>query len=182
MPYIGVAEHEIPAFAAGSRTSPNGCGQAAVVCLLDFWDRLPYPTATAVQDLYACHPPNTPRALLGCTPGHVERLCGTYGLTARRFSGAAPDRRAALEEALRLRRPAIVLLDLGALGGPVLTAHYAVAYAYDEAGLYVTNMASTGFGGASKQHLPWPGFMRAWRCWYLPLLGWRRFGLDVRPA
>ena len=182
MLYAGLAEDEIPAFAAGSRTSANGCGQAAVACLLDFWGRLPFPTATAVRDLYACHPPNTPGALLGSTPGHVERLCEGYGLATRRFSGDADGRRRQLEAALLGGRPAIVLLDLGTLGGSFLTAHYAVAYAANGAGVRLTNMASTSFGEGLKQSVPWPDFLRAWRCWYLPLPGWRFFGLDVRPA
>lgn len=182
MTYIGLPEQEVPSFTAGGATARNGCGQAAVVCLLDFWGRLPYPASTAVPDLYARHPPNTPGALFGCTPGYIERLCGTYGLATRRFSGNAADRRRQLEGALRGGRPALVLLDLGALGGPFLTAHYAVAYAFDEAGLYCTGMVSTGSSRASKQHLPWPDFTRAWRCNYLPLPRWRRFGLDVRPA
>ena len=180
MAYTGITERETPSFTAGSKTAPNGCGQAAVVSLLRFWDRLPYPEATAVQDLYARHPPNTPRALMGCTPGHVERLCAQYGLATQRFAGDAATRRQALEDALRHGRPAIVLLDLGALGNGFLTAHYAVAHAFDDEGIYCTGMVRTRFGDTSRQRLPWPDFMAAWRCWYLP--GWWHFGLDVRPA
>ena len=180
MTYTGVEEREMPSFTANAATAPNGCGQAAAVTLLSFWDCLPYPEATAVQDLYAAHPPNTPRALLGCTPGHVERLCAKYGLAMNRFTGDAFGRRRQLEDALQGGRPALVLLDLGALGGGLLTAHYAVAYAFDSVGVYGAGMVRTRFGTASKQHLPWPDFMVAWRCWFLP--GWRYFGLDVRPA
>ena len=182
MPYADVNEDDIPAFAAGSRTSANGCGQAAVACLLDVWGRLPYPAAMAVQEIYACHPPNTPGALLGCTPGHVERMCRVYGLAARRFNGNADGRRRQLEAALRDGRPALVLLDLGVLDGPFLTAHYAIAYASDRADVRLTNMTPTGFGSGPKQRVPWRDFMRAWRCWYLPLPAWRFFGLDVHPT
>src|SRR5262245_18812258 len=85
--YVGVAPECIGAFFAGSgyprqRVPRNGCAQAAVACLLDYWGLARGWDATGaalMAEVYRRFPPDSPFALWGTTPGRLERICRACG-------------------------------------------------------------------------------------------------------
>jgi hypothetical protein len=188
--YAGVDADRVGAFFAG-RGTRNGCGQAAVACLLRFWgldecglgtadgrrrtarapsagrrlpSAVPHPQSAIVDQVYRRFPPDTPGRLFGTTPGRVEAACRGFGLSTARWWGSELQARERLLEALAARQPVIVLLDLQRLGGG-WGFHYAVAFGCEAAAVHCTNMLPTRHSREPVQAIPWSEFMRAWWCW-----------------
>jgi hypothetical protein len=177
--YVGLPRQAAAWFFAG-RAARNGCAQAAVAWLIDFHGgaRNPYPAGTDLAAaVYRDHPPDTPLALFGTTPGRVERICRAYGFATRRScerAGGGPER---LRGALDGGRPVIALLDLRRLGGE-WGLHYAVVYGCDDAAVHCTNMPPTRHSAEPRQAIAWSGFTRAWRCW-IPWPGFQCMGIEA---
>jgi hypothetical protein len=164
--YLGVPGERIGAF-YGGRSARNSCAQAAVACLLDFWQLAPSGgegPSELVDRIYESHPPDTPFGLFGTTPGRVEQACRAYGLTTSRWGREDADPRGRLAEALAAREPAIVLVDLHRLGEG-WGFHYLVAYGCDAEAVHCTNMLPNPISPEPRQPIPWSLFMRAWRSW-----------------
>src|SRR5688500_15009411 len=80
---------------ANSQTSMNGCGQAAVACVVEYFDRrdlypgVPRESSKLVDAIYRQHPPDTPGAWVGCTPGHIQNILQNLGFKTMRRQGEA---------------------------------------------------------------------------------------------
>ena len=178
MGYSRVPDGAVPCYFAQETTSNNGCGQAAVASIVDFYHAGPYAgRPDIVSAIYAHNPPDTPGAAFGSTPGHVENICQAVGLQHWRTYGPGNAETALKEQALDKGLLMIVLLDLGKLGDSWWTFHYPVAYGYDENGVHLTNMVASSFGGNGEQVVPWSTFMDAWHCWTLPSGDWQYAGI-----
>jgi predicted double-glycine peptidase len=151
---------------ANSDTSWNGCGQAAVATLVDYWQRTDlYPhvtrgTSGLVDAIYAQHKTDT-GGWLGCTPGHVQNIFKALGFATLRRCGEE-NAREDLKRSMQAGCPLVVVVDMGKLEGTWQTYHYLIVYGYDNDNVYVRNMIPEG-----KIDLPWRVFMDAWHCWSL---------------
>jgi hypothetical protein len=154
----------------------NGCAQAAVAWLLSYRDARFRPAGPeAVNEVYRRWRPDTPFALFGTTPGHLERICRSYGVKTERFWGRrAPDR---LRRELAAGRVMVVLLDLARLGAG-WGLHYVVAHQFDEDRVYCANLLPAPRDAAMPDSLPWALFLRAWGSW-LPLPRFQHAGMVV---
>lgn len=164
MSYQGIPPALVKWFFANDNDSKNGCGQAAVAFLLDITGKSPYTPDVAVREIYRRHPPDTPGALLGTTPGHLENTCRAYGMTTYRYCNNESGAQSRLRQTTALNRPTAVLLDIGRLGGQ-WGFHYPVVHGYDDHNVYLTNMVPTKFGQDPRQIIPWGDYMYAWWCW-----------------
>jgi hypothetical protein len=179
MTYVGIPTNAAPNAMAHDK---NGCGQAGVGSIVYYYKRPPYyhttdhDTINIVHRIYNDHPPDTPGAVVGCTPGHVENICKAVKLQAWRTYG--PNGRKTLSDVHQRNQMMIVCLDLGKMGQtPFVAHHYGVAYAHDEKFVYLTNMPPTDFGASRYQSVPWDIFMDSWHCWALPSADWQYAGI-----
>jgi hypothetical protein len=182
MTYVGIQRNDAPNCVA-TQNQPNGCGETAAASLVYYYKRVPYfhaadhDTINVVQRIYHDHPPDTPNAAFGCTPGHVENICKAVKLQAWRTYGPQGAKKV-INDVHQRNQMVIVLLDLGKMGSaPIVSHHYGIAYAHDENNVYLTNMAPTQFGSNRYQSVPWNVFMDAWHCWMLPSADWQYAGI-----
>jgi hypothetical protein len=156
----------------------NGCAQAALAWLLDFW-QLPRPP---LAELYRAHPPDTPLRLMGTSPPALARMAAARGLRVRaRSGGDAHAARAWLAAELAAGRPAALLLDLRHLGRRLPGGHWVVALAADEREVHVTNLVRTPRHAGPVADLPWEALLPAWRCRAAVLPSWRFAGVSAAP-
>lgn len=156
MTYIGVESKDIASFYSRHN---NGCGQAAVACVLNFHCKLP--PGLDVDDIYSKYPPNVMWGAFGSSPNLIEQMCKGYGLNTYRYCNNEQQGPTQLKNDIAARKPTIVMLDLGKLGQSWNTYHWAVAYGYDQQSIYLANMGRVGY----KED--WGSFMEAWHCWVL---------------
>jgi hypothetical protein len=160
----------------------NTCGQAAIASVADYWGRNPYglPRRGWHTHNYRYYWDDGeaidatkaggygPDVIFGwgTTPGSIRNALTSYGLAASVghsgiFSWGWQELWASVQNYLYWNRPVPVLIDLGAIGGPGWSPHWAVAYRVDGGRIYLGNC-------------PWnpapvvSSFQNAWHCWYLP--------------
>ena len=157
----------IPSYYAYAATADNGCAQAAVAVLVDYWQRVGlYPTARRgtsqlVDAIYRQHPPDTPGAWFGSTPWRVANIFKALGFATVRRWGET-DSFVDLVRSVEIGCPQVVLVDLGKLGDAWALHHYLVVVGVDDKYVYVRNMLD------GQTRLPRNAFMEAWHCWALP--------------
>lgn len=138
-------------YAPGVKSS-NACGPAAAATVLADWGLLSKDTNGAgMAQVYNRYPPDVNNGNWGSTPGRVQSALAGYGMGTYWGSGEA-----SLKEHLKNELEAIVLLDLGNMGGQWWTAHYVVVFGYDDKYVYVTNWPSN----ANK--MSWEKFRKGW--------------------
>lgn len=156
----------------------NGCAQAAVGTLLDFWQLSEPP----LDVIYRVFPPDTPFGLLGTSPSRLAAACRAHGLLAAAHAHRdAAEARTFLMGELAAGRPVVVLLDLRHLGRRLPAGHYVVAYRADEDAVEVANMVACGSLPKGHARVPWKPFFAGWRCGAMPLRAWRYAAVTARP-
>lgn len=158
----------------------NTCGQAAIGTMLDFFGLNPYGLECEPQGDSGCHWNNGDiiDALIsdGCGPDNpfglgtsvtgVARALQKHGLDATpSYSGFLLSGWEQLWEQLQsyvaAGIPVPVIIDLGVIGGPQFTIHWAIAYRIEARKVFLGNC---GY----KPVVPEDQFLRAWACGFLP--------------
>ncbi len=185
MSYVGASSDNIHAYFATSDAVKNGCAQAAVACLLDYWKVPPYPSKQGDDLVYAVYhaaknEPDSPGQAFGTSPGQAEDICRYYGFTTNRWCNNRDGGKTTLVAALQKGHPVIVLLDFGALGEQwFVSCHYPVVYGCDDGSVYLTNMIPTKWSSAAKQTLSWSDFMNAWNMGFTHMGEFEYVGIDA---
>jgi hypothetical protein len=179
--YIGHGDGTVPAFYAYAQDSNNGCGQASVASAVRLFNKGRYAGVDnqhLVSTIYRDHPPDSPGAVFGSTPGHVENIAAACGLDHWRTYGPG-NAQNALRNALSSNMVMAVLVDLGKLGGAWYNHHYLVAFGCDDSNVHVTNALGSQYGGQPEEQIPWKDFMEAWHAWDLPSPDWQYAGIAM---
>ena len=144
-------------------TLENSCAQSAAACVLDHYGKLPSSPATAVADIYQAFPPDNP-VKFGTSPGRTEAILHANQLRTRYFNSATANGYGAaqLADPLAHNIPVICIVDNGKLGG-AWWAHFVVAFAYDDGGVWITNSIVTH----GEQYVPYAQWEEAWHCWFM---------------
>ena len=160
----------------------NTCGTAAIATIADYWGANPYGLARTTYDggRYYWHDGEAIDATInggwgpdvvfgwGTTGGRIAEALNSYGINAGvGYSGFASwgwqGLWQCLQDYLAWNCPVPVMLDLGAIGGPWWSVHWAIAYKIEDGRVFLGNQA----GGADSEP-PVSDFLRAWHCWFLP--------------
>ncbi len=168
------------------------CGQTATATITDYWRRNPYGLPRDTRDWYnGLYYWNDGRAIdaikaggfgpdvafgLGTTGGRIRDALRSYGLNANvGHSGAFfwgwENQWSALRNYLAYNRPVPVILDLGLMGGPAWSHHWAIAYRYANGRVYLGACPWNSSPTESQ-------FLSAWRCRALPY-GFNHCGVYV---
>lgn len=130
------------------------CGQAACATLLTYY-RGQVGDLRTLRAIEKSHPPDALFGLLGTSPDEIERTLKDYGVS----SLARVNDIATLKRRVAASCPVICLIqNTAGMEGLFGTAHWFVVFAYDDAGVFVTNY--------SPVHLKWDDF---WGKWNSPL-------------
>lgn len=160
----------------------NTCGQAAIATITDYWGRNPFGLPRSQYDsnngrwywddgmaidsvIRGGYGPDVTFGL-GTSGGRIRDALVSYALGASfGYSGHLfwgwEDQYRQLQNYLYWNRPVPVCIDLGIIGGPGWTAHWAIAYKIADGKVYLGNC-------------PWnPSptiqlFQNAWQCRFLP--------------
>jgi hypothetical protein len=156
------------------------CGQAAVATLLQFLSKNEEAKASTVAGrppwmswLEKEHPPDNLGGWLGTSRRRVERGLRGQGYRPRAIHGEE-----SLRRCLAAGLPVILTVQLSVrfwkFDFP--SAHWMVAFGYDEQYVYLTNRW--------EQRMPWPEFRRGWNGWIPALTNMRGTGIvaPVPPA
>ena len=164
------------------RVDWNRCGQAAVATLLDHHGLDPYGLKKPIYDERdGCYHWADGEIIDGiCEDFSPDHLFGLFGTTpdqlakALRFAGldaswaasrdAGEGRQKIWEEVKRsvnARLPAIVIMDMGMLGGRPLSAHWSVVYRIEDSNVHLANTKNIAM-------VPEARFLRAFECWFMP--------------
>jgi hypothetical protein len=169
---------------AYTNTGPAGwntCGQAAIATILDFHGVDPFHLPRDSQGHWNSgeiidaikRDGMGPDVIFGwgTTPNRIGEALAKYGLHVR-INGASPvfprsrsslfvELRAFLDADL----PVPVLVDLGALGGPALVAHWPIAFKVADGRVHLANCSTNRTPEINQ-------FISAWHAWFLPGLSW----------
>ena len=131
------------------------CGQAACATLLTYVGTMPADIET-LRQIETSHPPNLFWGHLGTSPGQIKAALRAYGAWSLREVNSVDE----LKHWVRALCPVICLIqNKGGLAGLVGSgAHWFVVFAYNEAGVFVTNYA----GPAQAGYLSWADFQDRW--------------------
>ncbi len=158
----------------------NTCGQAAIGTMLDYFGLNPYGLECVPQGKSGCHwsngeiidalinddcGPDNPFGL-GTSVFGVAKALKKHGLDATAsYSGFLLAGWEQLWEQLKsylaARVPVPVIIDLGVIGGPQFTIHWAIAYRWEGGQVFLGNC---GY----RPVVPEDQFLRAWACGFLP--------------
>jgi len=126
------------------------CGQAACATLLTYY-RARAGDLSTLRAIEKSHPPDVLSGHLGTSPDRIERTLKDYGVS----SLTEVNDIATLKRRVGANCPVICLIqNTAGLGGLFGTAHWFVVFAYDDAGVFVTNY--------SPIHLKWDDFSGKW--------------------
>ncbi|HZF56772.1 MAG TPA: C39 family peptidase [Polyangiaceae bacterium] len=136
------------------RKRETACGQAACATLLTYY-RARAGDLSTLRAIEKSHPPDTPFGVLGTTPDGIEKTLKDYGVSSLTHVNDI----ATLKRRIGANCPVICLIqNTAGLQGLFGSAHWFVVFAYDDAGVFVTNY--------SPIHLKWDDF---WGKWSSPL-------------
>jgi hypothetical protein len=134
------------------KLSKYNCGQAAVATLIQFYQR---DREGVMEWLEKEHPPNVLFGYLGTTRRRVERGLRAAGLRPYTIHGVD-----ALKKSLDDGKPGIFTYQfelMKVLGVSIPTAHWMVAFGYNDEYVFVTNWW--------KHRIPWDEFLVGWSGW-----------------
>ena len=155
--YKGVGDPIIEFVNEDGKFSGWNCGQAAVASLL--CQRVPGASYSPLMtELEANFGPDNPFNL-GTSPRQVRRALKAYGLNVKTVRG---------QHNLKRHMPCIITFKfelMKVLGVSIPTAHWMMAYGYDDDYVYVTNWWDN--------RIAWPEFMAGWDWWGLNLMSVR---------
>jgi hypothetical protein len=138
----------------------NTCGQAAIATITDYWGLNPYglarPEVDPTNNLYYWDDGVAIDAIVnggygsdvvfswGTTGGRIKDALKNYGLSPSvGYSGFASHGWEGLWHAVQdyasVNRPVPVMVDLGGIGGPSWTVHWAIAYKVDGGRVFLGN-------------------------------------------
>jgi hypothetical protein len=150
------------------------CGHAAGCSFLTFAGAFPNDPAPelahrVIASIEEQHPPDNMGGWFGASRRRIERMCRTNGVPFTRIRGEN-----ALRASLAAGRPVVVVIGTEGprvLGWPLPTAHWMVAYGYDDQQIFLTNWSSPG--------MPWPEFRRWWSTFVPRLVSMNNRGLAL---
>ena len=155
----------------------SNCAQAAAATFLTHYRKLfepGVPNAKAVHAdvpraamswLEANYPPDQIGGMFGTSRRRVVQICKAFGVGVREIRGQDN-----MLAALGRGKPAIVMLGVSAgklFGHNLPGGHWMVAYACDDANVYLTNWGE----------MPWDQFLRGWNSFVPRLIQMRNRGL-----
>jgi hypothetical protein len=171
----------------------NKCGQAAVAALLDYHGLDPYGVKKPIYDekdgrhhwasgeiidrISEKFSPNHLFGLFGTTPDQLAKALRSAGLeaswAASRNEGEGRQKIwKEIKRSVEAGLPIIVIMDMGKLGGRLLTAHWGVVYRIEDATVHLANTNVT--------MVPEAGFLSAFKCWFMPP-SFHHCGVFARP-
>jgi Peptidase_C39 like family len=144
--------HEIYQYTNADGLDPNTvCGQAACATLLTYVGAQPANIDT-LRRIEKSHHPDVLFGALGTSPWRIQAILEAYGARSCAHVSKEPD----LKDHVASSRPVICLIqNTGGLLGLGDGAHWFVVFAYDDAGVFVTNYGPT-------VQLTWKDFRDKW--------------------
>jgi len=160
----------------------NTCGQAAIATMADYWGKDPWDLDRVERDpddgrwywddgaaIDAVKADGFDSDVVfgwGSTGDRIKQALKHYGLSASvGYSGFASwgwqDRWESVQKYVAKNRPVPVMLDLGAIGGPSWTAHWAICYHVEDGEVHLGNCSWNPSPRTDD-------FLDAWRAWFLP--------------
>lgn len=138
------------------------CGPAAVATIVNKYGSYSS-TPPLPSQIWYKYPPDVALGIMGTSNDRLVQAINGYGIPGNWYSGEA-----GLKNALSLKKPCIVMLDVGAIseeGWKVWGGHWTVAYAYDNTNIYLTNWNPDSHGTWDGGKCTWAAFRKAWNTW-----------------